>query len=104
MTISSSAEFEALLKQLQATVAALEENDMPLKDAVEAYARAVEIANACNRLLDEAELRVREIDQSSRELREHAASYFTDRNHAAALLLGEDDDLSDLLDLDDLDE
>lgn len=93
-------EFEALLRQLQATVTRLEEESLTLEEAVAAYEQSVALASACSRMLDEAELRVSQIDARSRELREAAPAYATGSFDAARLLLGDDDDLADLLDLD----
>lgn len=93
-------QFEALLRQLQATVTRLEEESLTLEEAVAAYEESVALASACGRMLDEAALRVSQIDARSRELREAASSYTTSSFEAARLLLGDDDDdLADLLDL-----
>lgn len=91
-------EFEARLEQLQKAVQRLEEEDLTLAEAIAAYQEAVELASACSSMLDAAELRIRTIDVASRELREEAVAYRVDDNRYARLLLGDDDDLDDLLD------
>lgn len=91
-------EFEDRLEQLQKAVRRLEEDDLTLADAIAAYEEAVELAASCNRMLDAAELRVSSIDAASRQLREEAVAYRVDESRYARLLLGEDDDLADLLD------
>lgn len=93
--------FETLLEELQATVRKLDEENLTLEEAVAAYERSVQIANECNRMLDDAELRVSQIDADSRELREQSSTYHVEPAHATLLFLGDDeDDLSDLLDSD----
>lgn len=92
-------QFEALLEELHATVKLLEGDDLTLEEAISSYERAVSIANQCSHLLDEAELRITQIDASSRSLRDDASIYRAGRFDAARLLLGDDEDeLADLLD------
>jgi exodeoxyribonuclease VII small subunit len=91
--------FEELLEELQETVRRLDEEQLTLEDAVSAYERSVAIANECNRMLDEAELRITQIDAASRELREQSSIYQIEPSRATLLFLGEDeDDLADFLD------
>lgn len=94
-------EFEARLEQLQAAVRRLEEDDLTLAEAIAAYEEAVGLAASCSAMLDAAELRISSIDSASRQLREEAVAYRVDEGRYARLLLGEDDDLADLLDEDD---
>lgn len=91
-------EFEARLEQLQKAVRRLEEDELTLAEAIAAYEEAVELAASCNQMLDAAELRVSSIDAASRQLREEAVAYRADDSRYARLLLGEDDELADLLD------
>lgn len=53
--------YEEALEQLEALVAALEEGRATLAEAVERYERGMLLAAHCSRLLDTAELRVREL-------------------------------------------
>jgi exodeoxyribonuclease VII small subunit len=46
---------------MQAIVARLEAGDLPLDEALALYEEGVTVAAACQRLLDEAELRVQEL-------------------------------------------
>lgn len=55
------APFEDQLAELDTIVAALEEGKLPLDDALALYERGVRLAQACQRRLDEAELRVRRL-------------------------------------------
>lgn len=93
--------FEQLLDLLRDTVERLDSNELTLDEAVAAYERCVNIANACNAQLDGAELRVSQLSSSVTTLRESADSYRVEARSARRLLFDEDDDLDDLLDLDD---
>jgi len=91
--------FESLMNQLHQQVALLEQDTLSLGDAIAAYERSVELANACQQLLDEAELRVQKIDSSTRAVQEASAAYRFGDVSAARLLLGDDEeDLLDLID------
>src|SRR6476660_4181380 len=96
----SAVPFETLLAQLRDTVALLDGQELTLDEAVLAYEECVRIANACATLLDEAELRVTQINVKATALRELPESYAYSSSHIARrLLLGDDeDDLEDLLD------
>lgn len=91
-------EFEARLEQLQKAVRRLDEDNLTLAEAIAAYEEAVELAASCSAMLDAAELRVSSIDAVSRELREEAVAYRLDESRVTRLLLGDDDELADLLD------
>lgn len=54
--------FEELVELLEATLGRMESEPLTLTEAIDAYERSVAIARACNDLLDNAELRIREID------------------------------------------
>jgi exodeoxyribonuclease VII small subunit len=96
----SAVPFETLLAQLRDTVARLDGQELTLDEAVVAYEECVRIANACATLLDEAELRVTQINVNATALREIPESYaYSSSQIARRLLLGDDeDDLEDLLD------
>jgi exodeoxyribonuclease VII small subunit len=53
--------YEALYAQLQNVVARLEAGDLPLDESLKLYEQGVRLAAECQRLLDEAELRVRSL-------------------------------------------
>lgn len=53
--------YEALYEQLQQVVARLEQGELPLDETLRLYEQGVRLAAACQRLLDAAELRVREL-------------------------------------------
>lgn len=64
--------YEEALAELEETVAALEAGDTPLEEAITLFERGQALAQRCAALLDEADLRVRQLsaaapDQSSGE-------------------------------------
>jgi exodeoxyribonuclease VII small subunit len=56
--------FEDLYRQLEETVSKLEQGGLSLDDSLEAYEAAVSLANECQRLLDEADLRITKLRES----------------------------------------
>jgi exodeoxyribonuclease VII small subunit len=53
--------YESLYARMQAVVARLEAGQLPLDEALALYEEGVTVAAACQRLLDQAELRIQEI-------------------------------------------
>ena len=53
--------YEELYLELERTVAELEAGDLPLEQALRSYERGVALAAQCQRLLDNAELRVQQV-------------------------------------------
>jgi exodeoxyribonuclease VII small subunit len=53
--------YETLYTRLQAIVARLEAGELPLAEALALYEEGISVASACQRLLDEAELRIQEL-------------------------------------------
>lgn len=53
--------YEQAYQRLEACVAALEAGEYPLETTLQLYQRGQELANHCAALLDQAELRVRQI-------------------------------------------
>jgi len=53
--------FEQALQELERIVLRLEQEDLPLEEAVALYERGQQLLDQCTRLLDEAELRVRQL-------------------------------------------
>ncbi len=53
--------FEQLYRDLEDTVRKLESGDLPLGEAVTLFERGTRLAEQCNSLLDNAELRVRQL-------------------------------------------
>jgi len=58
--------FDAALAELERTVAELESGGLPLERTLALYERAVALQQRCERLLGEAELRVRRLVEGAR--------------------------------------
>lgn len=56
--------FEELYKQLEETVTRLEQGGLSLDDSLAAYEAAVTLAQQCQQLLDQAELRITKLRES----------------------------------------
>lgn len=56
--------FEQAYAELEALVAQLEAGELPLEESVALYARGQALAQRCADLLDAAELRIQQIDDS----------------------------------------
>ena len=57
--------FEQAFRQLEETVHGLEAGELPLSEALALFERGTQLAELCDRLLNEAELRVRQISPDS---------------------------------------
>ncbi len=55
------ATYETLYQQLQEVVNRLEAGTLPLEESLELYEEGVQLAAACQRLLDTAELRIEQL-------------------------------------------
>lgn len=55
--------FEELLELLDQSMEALESDKLTLDEMLQYYERSVRIVSACTQLLDQAEMRVRQIDE-----------------------------------------
>lgn len=54
-------DFEAAFAELEATVRKLERGDLPLEESLALFERGMALARTCERLLDQADLRVRQL-------------------------------------------
>lgn len=62
MPMSTSEQtYEQIYARMQAVVGRLESGELPLNEALALYEEGMALATICQRLLDEAELRVREL-------------------------------------------
>lgn len=59
--------FEDAYRQLEQTVAALEQGDQPLDESLILYERGAALAAHCGALLAAAELKVRQVDGEGRD-------------------------------------
>ncbi|HEX9370424.1 MAG TPA: exodeoxyribonuclease VII small subunit [Roseiflexaceae bacterium] len=60
-TTSEKPTYESLYARMQAIVVRLEAGELPLEEALALYEEGVAVAAACQRLLDQAELRIQEL-------------------------------------------
>ena len=56
--------YEAAFQELEALVARMESGDLPLEDSVKLYERGQRLAAHCQALLEDAELKVRLVDEN----------------------------------------
>jgi exodeoxyribonuclease VII small subunit len=61
MTKPKDPSFEQLFSELQSTVAKLEAGDLPLDESLALFQRGMELAKKCTEMLDQAEVRVKEL-------------------------------------------
>jgi exodeoxyribonuclease VII small subunit len=59
--------YETLYARLQEVVARLEAGELPLAETLELYEQGTRLAAECQRLLDNAELRVQQLQMSDSE-------------------------------------
>ena len=64
----STPNFETTLAELQATVEALEKGNLPLEDALTQFEKAVKLSQSCQKVLQEAELKISQISQDGTEV------------------------------------
>ncbi len=57
--------FEEAFTRLEAAVAALQDGQMPLERALQFYEEGMKLAQHCNELLQEAELRVQQLSSNN---------------------------------------
>ena len=58
--------YEAAYQQLEALVAQLESGALPLEESVTLYERGQRLAAHCQALLEEAELKIKMVDEAGR--------------------------------------
>lgn len=55
--------FEDALEQLKSIVEQLESQEITLEDSVKLYERGVELSKLCNNVLNDAELRIQQVNE-----------------------------------------
>ena len=65
---SSDESFEKLFSELEETVTKLETGDLALDESLALYQRGTELAKQCAAMLDQAELRVKELTPRGEEI------------------------------------
>ena len=58
--------FEDTLAQLQKTVEALEQGNLPLEESLSQFQHAVTLSKACQKTLEQAELKISQISQEGK--------------------------------------
>jgi exodeoxyribonuclease VII small subunit len=56
--------FEKVFRRLEETVAKLEEGGLPLEEALALYEQGMRLAQSCQELLDQAELRISRLQET----------------------------------------
>lgn len=73
MTDDKKAEpFERLYQRLEETVEKLEQGGLPLEEAIALYESGMSLARSCQKLLDDAELKITKLKESFAPLPERA--------------------------------
>jgi len=62
---AGSLPFEEALKKLEAIVAAMESEDLPLETLLAKYEEGTRLARACQQKLAEAELKIRQLEKTA---------------------------------------
>ncbi len=60
----ASLSYESAYQELEALVAQLESGALPLEDSVKLYERGQRLASHCQTLLEEAELKIKLVDEA----------------------------------------
>ncbi len=60
-SLNSFDSFEQLFRELEATVAKLEAGDLSLDESLALFQRGMDLSKKCGALLDQAELRIKEL-------------------------------------------
>jgi exodeoxyribonuclease VII small subunit len=74
MASDASQSFEELFRRLEETVARLEEGGLPLEEALALYEEGMRLAQSCQELLDQAELRITRLQEAFAAYRDEASS------------------------------
>lgn len=56
------ATFESMIKELETIVAKMEKGEIPLDKAIELYEKGTNLAIKCNKALDNAEIKIQNVD------------------------------------------
>ena len=83
MASEATESFEEAFRRLEEAVARLEEGGLPLEEALALYEEGMRLAQGCQELLDQAELRITRLqeafaayrDEASKGLREDEPTY-----------------------------
>lgn len=73
MASETGESFEEAFRRLEETVARLEEGGLPLEEALALYEEGMRLAQACQEILDRAELRITRLQEAFAAYRDEAA-------------------------------
>jgi exodeoxyribonuclease VII small subunit len=73
MASEAGESFEEAFRCLEETVARLEEGGLPLEEALALYEEGMRLAQGCQELLDQAELRITRLQEAFAAYREEAS-------------------------------
>ncbi len=73
MASEAGESFEDVFRRLEETVARLEEGGLPLEEALALYEEGMRLAQGCQELLDQAELRITRLQETFAAYREEAS-------------------------------
>jgi exodeoxyribonuclease VII small subunit len=73
MASEAGQSFEERFRRLEETVAKLEEGGLPLEEALALYEEGMRLAQSCQELLDQAELRITRLQEAFAAYREEAS-------------------------------
>jgi exodeoxyribonuclease VII small subunit len=59
--MAKKASFEEAIERLEEIVQRLEEGDVPLDESIKLYEEGMRLGNTCRKMLDEADLRIRQL-------------------------------------------
>lgn len=74
MASEPSESFEELFRRLEEAVGKLEEGGLPLEEALALYEEGMRLAQRCQEMLDQAELRVTRLQEAFAAYREEGAN------------------------------
>jgi len=59
--------FEKAMERLQEIVSRLEDGNVPLEESIKLYEEGMKLGKLCKKMLDEAELKIKRLEESFRE-------------------------------------
>ncbi|MEE8347619.1 MAG: exodeoxyribonuclease VII small subunit [Dehalococcoidia bacterium] len=78
-------DFETVYKRLEETVAHLEEGGLTLEQSLALYEEGMKLAQRCQELLSQAELKVTKLQDEFASLREEPEGYVTEQEEETSL-------------------
>jgi exodeoxyribonuclease VII small subunit len=95
MASEANESFEETFRRLEETVARLEEGGLPLEEALALYEEGMRLAQSCQGLLDQAELRITRLQEAFAAYREEASRELHEEEPTYAVEEEEDEPLAE---------